>query len=135
MERGRMREDKLRLNKIIGSNIKRERQLKGLTRDELAEIIDLTTTHLGLIERGERGASHVVLERITQTFGLSYDQLYTDRKKLPEQMKARAEKGSYYDQIFALTSTLDETALAVVADNIKGILMLCNSQKRDVTKN
>lgn len=129
MIRGRMKNDKVRINKTIGNNIKRERKLMGMSREELAEIIDLTPAHMGLIERGERGASHVVLERMTKIFGISYDSFFTDINEIPGHMTDNTEKEAYYKQIFALVSTLDETALNAIVSIIKSVTNLCSAKK------
>ena len=131
MIRGRMKNDKVRINKIIGNNIKRERKQMGMSREELAEIIDLTPAHMGLIERGERGASHVVLERITKVFDVSYDRIYTNIDEIGPNGEKTA-KDAYYQQIFALVSVMDETALNVIVSIIKSILNLF-SNKKDIS--
>ncbi len=44
-------------NKLIGSNIRFERQKRDLTIEELSEILNIAPGFLGLIERGQRGTS------------------------------------------------------------------------------
>jgi len=62
------KEMKRDLNAIVGYNIRLEREVRNLTREELAEITDLTTSHLGLIERGHRGATVVTLTKMSKVF-------------------------------------------------------------------
>ena len=59
MFRGRMRDEKIRIDYTIGRNIKMERNRRGISREEFAAMLDLSVAHLGLIERGERGATNV----------------------------------------------------------------------------
>jgi transcriptional regulator with XRE-family HTH domain len=39
---------------IIGKNIRNQRELRGMTRERLAEAINIDTGYLGMCERGER---------------------------------------------------------------------------------
>ncbi len=64
-------------NKIIGSNIRFERQKRDLTIEELSEILSIAPGFLGLIERGQRGTSIKNLCKIAEFFSISLDQLIT----------------------------------------------------------
>lgn len=64
-------------NKIIGSNIRFERQKRDLTIDELSEILNIAPGFLGLIERGQRGTSIKNLCRIAGVFNMTLDTLIT----------------------------------------------------------
>jgi len=121
MERGRMRNDKVRLDKRVGGNIRRERELRKITRDELAEVIDLTTSHLGLIERGERGATSVTLEKIVRAFGVSIDSLFAEPSKALYAREKR-QAGVFRKKVNALISHLTEAELKLLTHTIKGIV-------------
>lgn len=41
----------------IGSRLKKAREAKHLTQEQLAELVDKSAAHIGLIERGERAPS------------------------------------------------------------------------------
>lgn len=62
-------------NKIIGSNIRFERQKRDLTIEELSEIINIAPGFLGLIERGQRGTSLRNLCKIADFFSITLDEL------------------------------------------------------------
>lgn len=47
---------------LLGQRIRQERLKNKLTQEQLAEMIDVSTTYIGFIERGERS---VTLEKIT----------------------------------------------------------------------
>lgn len=64
-------------NKIIGSNIRFERQKRDLTIDELSEILNIAPGFLGLIERGQRGTSIKNLCKIANIFNITLDTLIT----------------------------------------------------------
>jgi len=70
-----MRGSKVIIDKIVGENIRNERVYRKMRREELAETLELTVSHLGLIERGERGATLVVLSRLAKVFNISTDSL------------------------------------------------------------
>ncbi|MCD8157647.1 MAG: helix-turn-helix domain-containing protein [Clostridiales bacterium] len=60
-------------NKIIGMNIRYERQLRNLTIDEFAKMIDMAPGFLGLIKRGKRGTTLKNLCKIADFFSISLD--------------------------------------------------------------
>jgi len=133
LERGRMKQDKLRLDRVIGANIKRERAARKMTRDELAEILDLTVSHLGLIERGERGATSVVLEKLTNIFDISIDHFFTEHSKMllaSEKSKSKKEIGPYRLKVNALIASLKEPELEALTHSITALLLLRNNEDR-----
>lgn len=64
-------------NKIIGTNIRFERQRRDLTIEELSEILNIAPGFLGLIERGQRGTSIKNLCKIANFFSITLDELIT----------------------------------------------------------
>jgi len=118
-----MRNDKIRLDKIVGSNIRKERELRKITREELAEILDLTISHLGLIERGERGATSVTLKKIVKCLHVSMDRLFAEPGKTISAREKR-EAGVYRQKVTALVSHLTEAELKALTNTIKGIVSL-----------
>ena len=62
---------KEQLRMIIGKNISAERKARRMTRDVLAEALNTTVPHIGLIERGERGATSLNLLKLSDLFGVS----------------------------------------------------------------
>lgn len=51
------------------------RQERGITQEQLAELIDKTTEHLSLLERGERSPSFEVILDLAEAFGVSVSYL------------------------------------------------------------
>jgi transcriptional regulator with XRE-family HTH domain len=71
--------------KLIGSNIRRERLMRKMSLEGLAEILQLSTAFLGLIERGQRGAKLANLMKIADVFGITVDDLlYRKSTNTPE---------------------------------------------------
>jgi transcriptional regulator with XRE-family HTH domain len=58
------------LNTTVGANIRNERQAQNITREELAEIMKLSTAHIGMIERGERGVTANNLVKLAKVLGV-----------------------------------------------------------------
>jgi len=123
-----MRNDKIRLDKIVGGNIRIERTDRKLTRDELAELIDLTVSHLGLIERGERGATPVVLNKLCSVLGVTADELFTERSKaVPAREKNTNEETAIRRKLETLVAQCNGAELEHLANVVKGILRLRKS--------
>ena len=126
MDRGKTRESKVRLDKVIGRNIRNERVSRKLTRDELAEVVDITTSHLGLIERGERGATPVTLEKLVKAFDISVDSLFSEsgRAAFARERRERKSQTTYYKRICTLMSHLSDAELLLLTHTIKGIVAM-----------
>ena len=64
--------------KKLGKRIREERHKLHLTQEQLAEAVNISTTYMGAIERGERNLSLGVLIRIINCLGVSIDYLFND---------------------------------------------------------
>jgi len=62
-------------NKAVGQRIRKEREKLGLSRQEFAEIIDLSDYYVGQLERGERQMSLPVLVKVANCLHVSLDYL------------------------------------------------------------
>ena len=67
---------KERLRIIIGENIRNERMARNISIDELAEMLELTSGFVGLIERGQRGTTSCTLYKLAEVFDISIDTLF-----------------------------------------------------------
>jgi len=127
---------KARIDSIIGQNIRNEREMRKMTRDELAEIMELTVSHMGLIERGERGATAVTLEKLARTFCVPVDNFFDE-----SEMDSAVLREDGYDskgvlmplrqKISTLVSRLEEHELEFIIHVIKGVLALNHTHKDD----
>lgn len=70
--------------KKLGNRIKEERIKRHLTQEMLAEAVDLSTSHIGHIERGEKNLTLDTLINITNFFKLSLDYLLQDSLDIAE---------------------------------------------------
>ena len=62
----------------IGSRIKEAREQAHLTQEELAEIVDISPTHMSVIERGVKTPKLDTFVRIANALHLSADALLQD---------------------------------------------------------
>ena len=101
---------KERLRILIGENIRRERKSRGISLNELAELMGLTTGFVGLVERGTRGTSPYTLFQLSNILDISIDKLiyrkiisdpsYIEENEEPEtasQVKHKKLKSLIYD--------------------------------------
>ncbi|OJX59978.1 MAG: hypothetical protein BGO89_08270 [Candidatus Kapaibacterium thiocyanatum] len=54
----------------VGSTMKKLRELHGLSQTELARRLEITQSHLSLVEKGDRTLHQSVLERASVVFGM-----------------------------------------------------------------
>ncbi len=64
--------------KAVGQRIKEAREAKCLTQEELAEIVDLSPTHVSVIERGLKVAKLDTFVAIANALDVSADSLLID---------------------------------------------------------
>ena len=66
---------------IVGTNVRRFRQAKGLTQEQLAFDAELDLTYVGGIERGRRNPSVLVLVRLASALSTDPDKLLRPVRK------------------------------------------------------
>ena len=64
--------------KLLGRRIREERLRIGLTQEQIAEKINVSTTYIGFIERGERSVTLEKLILLADCFQLPIDSLLHD---------------------------------------------------------
>ena len=62
----------------IGQRIRRYRKAKGLSQEQLAEIVDISTTHMSHIETGNTKLSLQVFVDLAEALQVNVDSLLTD---------------------------------------------------------
>lgn len=65
-------------NALLGQRIRQQRQLKGLTMEQLAEMVGLSKNYISMIERGEKVPSTSTLVKIINGLHISADILLCD---------------------------------------------------------
>ncbi|WP_210419036.1 helix-turn-helix transcriptional regulator [Bradyrhizobium sp. NAS80.1] len=61
--------------KIVGKNVRRIRQERGMTQEKLAFEAEIDLTYVGGIERGKRNPSLLVLARIAEALSVHLTKL------------------------------------------------------------
>ena len=95
---------------LVGSRIKTARENKKLTQEELAAMVDLSPTHISVIERGVKSPKLETFVRIANALGVSADYLLVD-------VVENSTKGiscELYDYVSNLSKKEREKVLAVV---------------------
>ncbi len=89
--------------KILGQRIREERMRIGLTQEQIAEYIDVSTTYIGLVERGERSITLEKLVLLSECFHVTIDSLLReapgpDSPDREEQLRFLWDRASLEDQ-------------------------------------
>ncbi|MCM1264117.1 MAG: helix-turn-helix domain-containing protein [Butyrivibrio sp.] len=101
--------DKKSLNIAIGIRIKSARENMGLTQEELAEKIDLSTQFISTIERGAAGASLGTIISLCETLNVSSEWLLCGKKPTPDAEKIATKISSLSNaQLIYLDRITDE---------------------------
>ena len=61
--------------KTFGANVRRERVMRNVTQEELAEMANLSTRGLQKIERGEMNTLGTTISRLQKALGCSWEKL------------------------------------------------------------
>ena len=73
--------DRSSLMRTIGNNVRDFRKQRGLTQEQLAEKVGISTSFCANIERGSKGASLCVLKEIADTLEVSVDRLLSEEEE------------------------------------------------------
>jgi transcriptional regulator with XRE-family HTH domain len=63
------------MRKLVGRNVKRIRQEKGLTQEQLAELSGFSQQYISGLERGQRNPTIVSLYELATALGVSHMEL------------------------------------------------------------
>lgn len=79
------------MRKLVGRNVKRIRQEKGLTQEQLAELSGFSQQYISGLEQGRRNPTLVSIYELATALGVSHMELVrpsADKIGLPGSMKA-----------------------------------------------
>jgi len=91
---------------MVGVNIRNERHNHSLSIEELSELLDITPGFLGLIERGERGATPHNLLKLANVFDSPIDRFFYH-----DQREAISKSAILRKKLTALTTNFTENEL------------------------
>ena len=112
---------KAELKLMMGQNIKEKRLERKLSVEELAKLINLTAGGLGLIERGQRGASLVTLLKLSEIFDCTVDKMMC----VPEK-----ERIGKHERVTSLLINLDEKEVDFVIAMVKALRKLRSDSEK-----
>ena len=98
------------MEKIIGKRIQEFRKKKGMTQDELSEIIDISPHYLSALERGIYNIKLETLVKILNTLDISADEVFCDVVEKSSAVSANRLS----ERLEALPTEEQERILAVV---------------------
>ena len=78
---------KLGIKEEFGEKVKRMRQNRGLTQEQLAEAIDISQRALSAIERGENFVTSETIDKLLKTLNTTTEDLFAlNHLKTPEEL-------------------------------------------------
>ena len=69
------------MRKLVGRNVKRLRQRKGLTQEQFAEVSGFSQQYISSLERGHRNPTVVTLYELASSLGVSHMDLVRPTRK------------------------------------------------------
>lgn len=99
--------------KYIGENVRAARQAKNLTLEQLAEIIEISESFLGVAERGSSGFSTETIIKIANALNVSADSL------LMENANTATNPSDKLDTLITLMKNSSDDELDFFIDYIK----------------
>ena len=73
--------EKKQLHAAIGKRIRKEREARNISTTHLSMILGITPGYLNLIERGQRGTTSALLQKLSNAFSLPIDDLFSDLRE------------------------------------------------------
>ena len=68
----------MKIKEIFGKNVKKYRDISGISQEKLGEIAGLHRTYIGAVERGERNITLVNAEKIAIALNIEFAKLLTN---------------------------------------------------------
>ena len=112
---------KYQLRTIIGANIRRERKSRGLSVDELGNMLNLSSSFIGLIERGYRGATTVTLLKLSGIFKIPIDTFFYNREGYSQKLTESSTADIKRQKLAILISDFSDMELDFVISAVKGL--------------
>lgn len=126
---------KERLKKIMGENIRNERVSRSMSIDELAELLELTSGFVGLIERGRRGATAYTLFKLSDIFGMPIDDMfvntdgYAARVSEDKSSPVKAKRAKINSILYDLNESELDFIIAIIKE-LKNMQLTISGKKR-----
>ena len=103
----------------IGARLKRERFLRKLTQEQMADYLGISPSYLGAMERGARPISRKMMDRLHDRLNISYDFM----------LEGLALSGA------AITQYVREKGVQTADHKLNVLLNVCTKEELDVCYN
>ena len=109
---------------VFGENVRKYRKLANMTQEKLAELCDCSIGHIGHIENGNNKPSLDVAVKISNSLGVTIDQLMVENYSYPEKV--------YLNEVSDIINTFPVRERIIACESIKNIVesMNCLIQNR-----
>ena len=101
--------------RLVGYRIKMAREKRKLTQETLAEIVDISTTHTSVIERGVKGMRLSTFLKIANALSVSTDELLQDQIDYV----AEAHSNILYELLYDLPASEQRKLVHMIKANIE----------------
>ena len=112
------------LSKLFGKKLKEIRESKGLTQQELAELCDMQTNSIGMIEIGQRAASFATVEILADKLGVDYNELFNFK----EQYSMERSDDKLISDLYKEVKNFDNNMLKYMVSHAKSIRNLVKKE-------
>ncbi len=99
---------------ILGKRLREERLHCGMTQEQVAEYINVSTTYVGLIERGERSVTLEKLILLAKCFHVTIDYLLEDSIPVTDSVQDK--------MMFSLWHSANEQERSMILSIIRSVL-------------
>jgi len=121
--------EKDHLDAIVGNNIQHMRTERRISRDELSSMLGISVSHLGLIERGGRGATAVNLSKLATIFDMPINNLFIHSVRENTTVAEGPDPGTQASmmKINSIVSSLSDRDLEVVMCLVAKLAKMSNN--------
>ena len=109
----------------IGQRIRKVRKAYGLSQEELAEKVGISTTHMSHIETGNTKLSLPVFVELAEALGIRTDEMLSDGEF--------ASRGTAIEEIIRILDTCTTQELKVMEDVLKATQIALNKSLSSVS--
>ncbi|MEK3721968.1 helix-turn-helix domain-containing protein [Paenibacillus sp. FSL H8-0034] len=115
-----------KISKHVGIQIRNFRKNRGLTQEQLGELVHLPQSYIGGIERGEKNISLETLERIIETLRIDPSDLFSGYNFTDSQY----EKSKLLDSIHVFLESCSHKELILIKKLIQVVVTEDNSENK-----
>ena len=107
------------LREIIGENIRIERKARNLSTDELAKLMEVSTSLLNLIERGKRSLTMHNSTKLAQIFNMPLDRFVERGESIKATQSGASSDALKRKKLESLIVGLDDHELEFIISLVK----------------